>query len=115
MSDLGEVFSALRALMLETAPGQLVAKDVPGDLVLHTDRGDPKTGRPVWFGAVATKKSYVAFHLFPLYEQPALAEGISPALDKRRQGKSCFNFKAVEPELFEELRELVRRAVHAAP
>lgn len=115
MSDFGEVFATLRGLMIEAATGQIVAKDVPGDLVLHTDRSDPKTGRPVWFGAVATKKSYVAFHLFPLYEQPALAEGISPALGKRRQGKSCFNFKAMEPELFEELRGLVGSAIRAGP
>jgi hypothetical protein len=113
MSDFGEVFAILRQLMIEAAPGQLVAKDVPGDLVMHTDQSDPKTGRPVWFGAVATKKSYVAFHLFPLYEHPALAEGISPSLGKRRQGKSCFNFKAMDPELFEELRDLVGRAVCA--
>lgn len=115
MSDFDEVFSALRQLMLKAAPDEQVAKDEAGDLVVHTCRNDSKTGNPIWFGAVASKKSYVAFHLFPLYEQPALGESISPALSKRRQGKSCFNFKAIEPALFEELAALVRTAARSVP
>jgi hypothetical protein len=110
MSDFDTLFAALRGVMLDAAPGQPVVKDEAGDLIVHTNAVDPKTGKPIWFGAVMVKKSYVAFHLFPLYEQPALAEGLSPALGKRRQGKSCFNFKVIEPALFEELAALVRRA-----
>ena len=42
---------------------------------------------------------------------PELLNDISPALKKRMQGKSCFNFKKVEPELFEELKDLTRKGV----
>ncbi len=56
------------------------------------------------------KKSYVAFHLMPLYVQPDLAIDISPELTRRRQGKTCFNFKKVEPDLFDQLAVLTARA-----
>lgn len=52
------------------------------------------------------KKSYVAYHLMPLYAHPGLADGLSSALTKRRQGKTCFNFKTVDPSHFAELAEL---------
>ncbi|MFP4208710.1 MAG: hypothetical protein ACLFSC_08615 [Wenzhouxiangella sp.] len=44
----------------------------------------------------------------PLYVKPALLESVSPALKARMQGKSCFNFSAVDPALFEELEGLTR-------
>jgi hypothetical protein len=37
---------------------------------------------------------------------PDLLKDISPELRKHMQGKSCFNFKKVEPELFAELAAL---------
>jgi hypothetical protein len=40
---------------------------------------------------------------------PDLLKDISPELKKRMQGKSCFNFKKVEPALFAELAELTRK------
>ncbi|NUQ86521.1 MAG: hypothetical protein HUU11_17610 [Anaerolineales bacterium] len=45
----------------------------------------------------------------PVYMYPELLKDISPELRKRMQGKSCFNFKKVEPELFEELVALTRQ------
>lgn len=109
MPDFTPVFTDLRAMMLAAAPGCKVARDAPGDLVLHTTRLD-KNGKPEWFGAVAIKKSYVSYHLFPLYTDPSIGAGMSDALAKRQQGKSCFNFKTVEPELFAELADLTKRA-----
>jgi hypothetical protein len=40
---------------------------------------------------------------------PDLLQDISPGLKKRMQGKSCFNFKKVEPDLFTELATLTRK------
>ena len=57
--------------------------------------------------AAITSKSYVAFHLFPVYMFPALLKGISPELKKRMQGKTCWNFKKVEEPLFADLGGLV--------
>lgn len=104
------VHAELRRLMLDSGVDQMIARDEPGDLILYTGRSEPKTGKPVWFGAVTTKKGYVAYHLMPLYANPSLGDGLSEALAKRRQGKSCFNFKSIDPDLFAELAELTRQA-----
>jgi len=63
-------------------------------------------GKPVMFAAIKSK-SYVSFHLFPVYMFPALVEGISPELKKRMQGKTCWNFKKAEESLFTELGKVV--------
>ncbi|MBC2668513.1 hypothetical protein ACFOON_07225 [Novosphingobium piscinae] len=108
--DLEPTFAALRALMLDAAADQVVASDQPGDLVLHGRATDPRSGKPVWFGAVTLRARYVAYHLFPLYADPALGAALSPALKRRQQGKSCFNFATLDPVLAAELAELTRQA-----
>lgn len=59
----------------------------------------------------AGKPNFVSFYLMPVYMYPELLENISPGLRKHMQGKSCFNFTSVEPELFAELEQLARRGV----
>lgn len=102
-ADFDAVFAALRERMLSHTEGLMVTKDAPGDLVVRipADSGDPG-----WFGTVTIKKSYVAYHLMPIYCDPSLAENLSPELTRRRQGKTCFNFKRIEPALFDELDRL---------
>lgn len=106
-------FAALRAMMLEQATDMAVTQDVPGHLVLKTPWNEPGKKEPAWFGMVQIKKAYVSYHLMPLYALPDLLDGISPELRKRMQGKSCFNFKKVEPELLTELTTLTRRCAEA--
>lgn len=96
--------------MLEAGAGQTVATDDPGNLILRSPAIDPKTGAPGWFGTVTIKKSYVAYHLIPLYHDAELSGAVSERLAKRRQGKTCFNFKTIDSALFEELADLTRRA-----
>lgn len=110
MADYEAVYSELRVIMLAAAGDLLVVKDAPGDLEIRTHDVDTKTGQPGWFGTVSVKKSYAAYHLMPLYADPGLAEGLSPALAKRRQGKTCFNFKVADPALFAELAALTAKA-----
>jgi len=66
---------------------------------------DPTT----WFAGARINKRYVSYYLMPVYVEPALVEGISPALRRRMQGKCCFNFTVVDDVLFAELAELTRR------
>ena len=109
-ADFDAAFAALREIMTGAAPGMKVVTDTPGHLLVHAPWTLPaKPKEPVWFGAVQVKKSYVSYHLMPLYAQPALKDEVPPALAKRIQGKTCFNFKHAEPELFEDLRALTRR------
>ena len=103
------VFARLRAIMLASADGLTVTRDAPGDLVVRDPAIDPKTREPRWFGTVTVKKSYVAYHLIPLYAAPELAADLPPELAKRRQGKTCFNFKAVDEAAFDALAMLTER------
>lgn len=105
------IYARLRDLMLEAAPGMTKTKDLPGGLELRTPRIDPKTKQPGWFGTVTIKKSYVAYHLMPLYTHPELAADISPELAKRKQGKTCFNFARADEPLFAELAHLTKACV----
>jgi hypothetical protein len=105
------IFARLRGIMLEAAPGMTIAKDKPGALELRTPKIDPKTKQPGWYGSIMIKKTYVAYHLMPLYYHPELAEGISPALTKRKQGKTCFNFARSDEALFAELAKLSEACV----
>lgn len=64
--------------------------------------------QPLFFAGVKQRKNYVSFYLMPVYVFPELLSGISDDLRKRMQGKSCFNFKQSDPDLFEELAELTK-------
>jgi hypothetical protein len=65
-------------------------------------------GKPAWFAAIRMGKNYVSYHLMPVYMNPVLQKRIPPQLKKRMQGKACFNFSEVDPELFRQLAELTR-------
>lgn len=108
MRDYDPVYARLREIMLAAAEDLPVTRDGPGELVVRTHAIDPKTREPGWFGMVAIKKSYVSYHLIPLYDHPALAADLGAALEKRRQGKTCFNFKATDAGAFDELACLTR-------
>ncbi len=110
---LQPVFDALRERLLRSGSGMNVARDDPGNLVLKAVWNEPGKQEPAWFGAVQLKKNYVSCHLMPLYALPSLREQVSPELQKRMQGKSCFNFKKVEPELFDALEQLAARCAAA--
>ena len=43
-----------------------------------------------------------------VYACPELLQSMSPELKKRMQGKSCFNFKEVDENLFKELATLTK-------
>ena len=107
MADsLEPVFDELRTRMLRSSNGMAVAKDEPGNVVVKTPLNEPGKKEPAWFGAVQLKKNYVSVHLMPLYCLPSLRENVSPELQRRMQGKSCFNFKKLERELFDALEAL---------
>lgn len=109
MPDLAPVFTELRALLAPHAAKLDTKKDTATELYLDTHHIQ-KNKSPLFFGAVQIKKAYVSFHLMPVYVKPELLDGISPELSARMQGKSCFNFKSVDPALFTELDALTRKA-----
>jgi hypothetical protein len=109
MSDLAPVYAALHRILAPYAARLDTKRDTATELWVDT-RHVQKNRKPLFFGAVQLKKSYVSFHLMPVYLRPELLDSISPELRARMQGKSCFNFKASDPELFKELSVLTKAA-----
>jgi hypothetical protein len=107
MADLNTAFVELRKILAPYASKLAATRDDDKELYIDT-RHIQKNKKPLFFGAVQVKKSYVSFHLMPVYTQPELLGSASPELKARMQGKSCFNFSAPEPELFKELSLLVK-------
>ena len=95
--------------MADFAPRLDVIHDTPGHYYLNTRTLGPNK-RPIAFGGVRTGKAYVSYYLMPVY---MVSVDMSPELRKRMQGKACFNFKAVDNALFEELRAITRRGYEA--
>ena len=109
-ADYEPAYAALRAVMARAAAGMDITRDEPGEMVVRTPWLDPKTKEPGWFGSVKIGKGYVSYHLMPLYALPELRDSAPPELAKRMRGKTCFNFKRVEPELFQALERLTAEA-----
>ena len=106
-SNPNEVFAELRAILEPYSNRLVVTADSAIGYSLDTRHILPNK-QPLFFGSVKVQKNYVSFYLMPVYACPELLEGISEALRKRMQGKSCFNFKHIDPELFRELAALTR-------
>ena len=98
--------------MLAAQSGDLVITvDRPGDFQVGSPDQQDRIGRPLYVAGVRTRKHYVTYHLMPIYAIPRLAEKLSPGLQKRMQGKSCFTFTTIDADHFEELSALTRKGI----
>ncbi len=102
-----QIFDKLKSILANYEPQFMVVHDESDHYYLNTKRLD-KNLKPEFFGAARIKKTYVSFHLMPVYYYPELLNNISPALRKKMQGKSCFNFKIIDDVLFAELSVLTK-------
>ena len=106
--DFPALFERLKGLLEPYAAGMYVSADSPQwyglDMAPESKR-DPTT----WFGATRLGKAYVSYYLMPVYVKPDLLDDISPALRKRMQGKSCFNFVRIDEGLLGELEALTKK------
>jgi hypothetical protein len=105
--DFGAVFATLSQILARYEKHLRVVPYRPEFYYLETNVPGPK-GKPVQFGATRLGKTYVSYYLMCVYMHPELRKSISPALKKRMQGQSCFNFTSIEPDLFRELAALTR-------
>ena len=106
--DAEDTFTQLRALLAGYSQNLVCVKDLADEYYLNTPH-IMKNKQPLYFGSVKINKSYVSYHLMPVYVNPALLQDLSAPLRRRMQGKSCFNFKRVDEALLRELGELTRR------
>ena len=107
-TDFPVIFEELKNILQPHAKLLTVKTETPDTYYLDGPYSE-KWKKELFFGSVQIKKNYVSFYLMPVYMYPELLKDVSPALKKHMQGKSCFNFKKVEPALFDELAELTRK------
>jgi hypothetical protein len=108
--DFQAIFEQLKAILEKHELDLIVTQDEPASYSLNTPWSEAYR-KEVFFGAVHVKKSYVSYYLMPVYMYPDLLDDISDRLKKRMQGKSCFNFKSSDLQLFNELAQLTERSV----
>ncbi|NPV55769.1 MAG: hypothetical protein HPY76_03720 [Anaerolineae bacterium] len=109
--DFTAVFQRLKRIYAGYCRGSLKAgADDAANYTLTSPPVPQNRGNEVWFGGVQVKKNYVSCYLMPVYVYPELLEGLSPALKKHMQGKSCFNFTRVDEELLAEFEQLSQRS-----
>ena len=107
-ADFPVVFEKLKSILKPYEKTLTVKADSMDTYYLDGPYSE-KWKKELFFGSAQIKKNYVSFYLMPVYMYPDLLKGISPELEKHMQGKSCFNFKKVEPELLQELAELTEK------
>jgi hypothetical protein len=119
--EFASVFGRLRQILAEHASQLSVTEDSPRRYCLEGKTGPAavrawggQTRRPTLPVAWAeVGKSYVSFHLMPVYGHPDLLARTSQRLKARMQGKSCFNFTTSDEPLFNELGQLTAEAIGA--
>jgi hypothetical protein len=102
-------FRALRNVMKPYEKHFDVVTNTPDAYYLSCKTAKTKAGAAIWFGGVQIKKNYVSFHLIPIYASASLRDTLSPSLKKRMQGKSCFNFTAIDPAHVKELTRVTKK------
>lgn len=103
--DLDSTFEALQPLLAAAADGLAPARTSPGAYHLYAAKPYMNSDQ-MYFAGLQIKKNYVSFYFMPIYLSPDKFV-VSPALKKRMQGKSCFNFTSAEPELMAEIARLL--------
>ena len=106
-------FKTLRKLLKPYEKQFAVVSDEPGRYYLASKTAKTASGAAIWFGGVDIRKNYVTFHLIPVYAMPQLLDDASPSLLKRKQGKGCFNFTAVDPAHVKELTAITKKGAAA--
>ena len=114
MSNVITVYAELHKILAPYAEKLDVKKHNESEFYVDT-RHMQKNKKPLFFAAVQAKKSYVSFHLMPVYLQPDLLASVSAQLKARMQGKSCFNFTKPEQVPEAALGALVERSYGMLP
>lgn len=102
-SGFEEVFSALRGLLTPYEERLALKAPQPGYCYVES-RAPTYKNRPMYFAGVRAGKNYVSYYLMSI--DPGFVKTMSPRLKNRMQGKACFNFTEVDPELISELARL---------
>ena len=103
------VFEQLKAILRPFA-SQLTVKADTNDTYYLEGPYSEKWKKELFFGSAQIQKNYVSYYLMPVYMYPELLRNVSPQLKRHMQGKSCFNFKRMDLDLFKQLSDLTQRS-----
>jgi len=62
----------------------------------------------MYFAGAMITKGFVSLHYMPIYCNPKLIAEIPPNLKKLLKGKSCFNIKKDDDEIYKSIKALVK-------
>jgi len=111
-TEFESAFVRLRSILRKHAGTLSVKHDTSANYCLEGGvHPTHKTAFPVAW--VEIGKTYVSYHFMPVYANPKLLDGFSAKLKARMQGKSCFNFKSCDEDLFKELEQLTSKGFAA--
>ncbi len=120
-SDFEPVFIRLRSILQKHAARFSITADAADRYCLEAPAG-PATLR-AWGGKLKRRlipvawveigKGYVSYHLMPVDGNARLRDGMSDRLKARMQGKTCFNFKADDEDIFKELERVTAQGLAA--
>jgi hypothetical protein len=118
-ADFDKVFTSLKEILQKYAAPFTVKPDTDTKFGLYAQIG-PATLK-MWGGKmkkpampvawVEIGKAYVSYHLMGVYGNTALLKDMSKELKARMQGKTCFNFKKIDENVFQELDLLTSRSI----
>jgi len=107
-TDFQAVFERLKNILAPFESRLKVVVNEPGNYSLNAGYSE-EYKKDIFAAAVQIRKNYVSYHLMPVYIFPDLLDGISSGLQKRMQGKSCFNFTSIDEEILGELASLTQK------
>ena len=118
-SELSSTFQALRDALRAHAEDLTVTEDTYSRFTLQAVVGPASLA--AWGGRLRSRtipvawvehgKTYVSYHLMGLGGNAALLATLSPALRRRMQGKTCFNFTRIDEALFAELATVTTASI----
>ena len=103
-AEFKPIFVRLRRI-LEPYAGRLKVTADAADHYCLELAASPKLNKAFPAAWIKIGKGYVSYHFMPVYMFPTLRDGLSDKLRARMQGKSCFNFKVLDEDLFAELEK----------
>jgi hypothetical protein len=90
----------------EVVEGSVIAYQVPVDRA-----PDTYNGRPLWYAALGSPKSYLTLHLMPVYWNPKmlkrLDDGFKAAGKKLDIGKACIHYQRADDLALEAIGQVV--------
>ena len=119
--DLDETFDALKKIIDKYASGLNTAERLPGSTAKENKKSFHLTGKKevsilgrkpqkTYIAGIILHPKSVGFYHMPVYSHPK-EFALSPSLEIKRSGKSCFQVKSQEPAIFSELEALLAKGI----